>query len=568
MKNVPVRNTIRFMQWVTLTFILVLGLLVVHDSLRDSRVLGAGRVQLDELKLNDLGDPELAKTVRDLDHLYRATYFQTQDRRAYGFLLLGAAFLLLGALMVLERFLFPPPLDIPDPAPPAPEKERKEILVFSLIGIAVLCALIFSLRFAQPIIPAITAEPDGERQTAQTTPEKPPAEISVTMPVEEISLAVALEEETSQWPQFRGSVLPNKNPLPPSWDFTEKWNVRIPLAGYNSPVVWGDKIFTAGGNETERAVFCYDAESGEQQWKAVCSDAPRYPDVSEDTGISASTLCVDKHRVYAVFATGETFCCTHAGEVAWRRQMPSPEIMYGYASSPLLLGDKLLVQYDMEEMQTLYALSVFTGEILWQTEREAAMSWSSPTALLRDGKALVFTAGNKTAEVFDAETGDILWQKECMGGEVATSAFAAENAFYFSNAGAFTGAFSAADGEILCRNDSVPAPDVASSVLCAGKYVLFTSGGSMITLDAESGEELHEEVFDNGFYASPVVLQDKIVAVNLDGDLFLVDVSPETPVIEKTFSTGKKIVAIPAFYKGSVIVRTFENELIRLEAKP
>ena len=577
MKNIRVKNTLRFMQWVTLTFILVLGTLMAHDAIRDKQTLDTGRLHLDELKLKDMDDPELGQLVRELDYVYRATYFQTKDRQAHGFLLLGCGFFLLCGAMVLERFLFPPDLKIPKQNGILPEKERKEVLVFSACGLILLCGILIVLRTTRPSQPPadletatheITHETIKENTTAQTTPASTsPNESQTTNPVtkEDISLTVALEEELQQWPQFRGSVLPNQNALPSNWNFTEKWRTEISLPGFNSPVVWGDNIFLAGGKKTERAVFCFDANDGTQRWKVACTEATEYPDVPDYTGISAPTLCVDKQRVYGIFATGEMVCCTHDGEIVWKKQLPMPDILYGYASSPLLLGDRLIVQYDLLDSQTIYAFDVFTGEAAWQTERHSGCSWSSPTALVRDGKTVIFVAGEAAVNVLDAETGDILWTFDEMGGEVATSAFATENTFYFSNANAFTGAFSADDGTVLCRNDNVPAPDVASSVFYDGVYFLFTSFGSVFAIDAENGEELYEEIFNNGFYASPVILQDKIVAVNLDGELLLLTGSKDGLITEGSFSLETEVSATPAFHNGNVIIRTSDNALICLE---
>ena len=134
------------MQWVTLTFTLVLGGLMIHEAMRGKHALNAGRLQLDELKLKDLDDPKLAETVRDLDYLYRAAYFQTFDRRAHGFLLLGTAFFLLCGMTCLERFLFAPQLKIPEPNTATPERERRQILVFSVCGLVLLCGVLFGLR--------------------------------------------------------------------------------------------------------------------------------------------------------------------------------------------------------------------------------------------------------------------------------------------------------------------------------------------------------------------------------------------------------------------------------------
>ena len=553
------------MQWVTLTFILVLGLLMASDAVWSQRNLNAGQTQLDEMKLKDLDDPTLAETVRDLDYSHRVRYFHSQDRQAHGFFLLGTAFFLLCGMTGLERFLFPPILKIPEQNSTSPEQERRQILVFSIGGLVVLCIVLIALRWpnrAEFGVRSLELGVEGDNNATLHTSNS-------TLPtlLEAISLADALEEQTHHWPQFRGSVLPNQNALPASWDLTEKWRVKIPLEGYNSPIVWGDQIFLGGGDKTERAIFCYDANTGEQLWKTVCNHAKELPKVDDYVGFSAPTLCCDAKRVYAVFATGELLCCTHDGGEVWRKLLPMPEIGYGYASSLLLLGDKLIVQYDLRETQTIYAVNVHTGETVWERNREAATSWSTPVALVTDGKAVIFAATNKTAEAFDAETGEILWTHKGMGGEVATSAFAdvTRNAFYFSNASAFTGAFSASDGAILCENGNVPDPDVASPVLFGDKYILFTSGGSVIAIDAENAKELYEENFDNGFNASPVIVQNKIVAVNLDGDLFLLDATGDALVTEGTYSIGKEVVATPAFCNGTIIIRTSDNELICLE---
>jgi len=213
---------------------------------------------------------------------------------------------------------------------------------------------------------------------------------------------------------------------------------------------------------------------------------------------------------------------------------------------------------------------VQSGETVWEKQREAAQSWSSPVALVADGKAVIFVATNQTAEAFDAETGEILWTYKGMGGEVATSAFAvpAENAFYFSNTSAFTGAFSATDGTVLCENGNVPAPDVASAVRFGDKYILFSSYNCAIAIDAKNAKELYEVNFDDGFYASPVIVQDKIVAVDLGGNLYLMNAAGDELVIEGKYAIGKSVLTTPAFYKGNIIIRTEDNELICLEAKP
>ena len=565
MKNDEIRRTLRFLQWTALTFILVLGTLLAYDMVRSRAPLKQAQDELAALKQRDLADAELAKTVRDLDYLYRATYFQTADKQRRGVLLLGIAFFVLCGLFGAEMCWFAPKLKVPRGAASAPEKERRQLLVFASCGIVVLAVALVVLRIV--LVPAETKKP-AQIAEAQTGSTGQPAATKPDVPAETIDLLAALEAETTQWPQFRGSTLPNSNALPASWDFRQKWSTSIELPGNNSPVIWDDLVFLSGGDGKNHAVFCCDANTGELKWKTAAPAAANTPEVTEDTGYAAPTMCADSKRVYAVFATGQVLCLAHDGTLLWHKQLPDPVIMYGYASSPLLMGDKLIVQYDLDETQTIYALNVFTGETVWNNERESAQSWSSPKGVIADGKGMIFTAGNLCAELFDLETGEQLWYQDCMGGEVAASASVRDGKIYFSNSGAFTGSLNVNDGEILFQNDESPAPDVASAVLFGDQYLLFGSGGTIIAIDAADGHELYEEDLDNGFYASPVAVGGRIVAVDLDGVLYSFEPEEDEIEIKGKFEIGKKVVCVPAFHKGNIILRTAENELICLEAKP
>ncbi len=564
MKNDEIRRTLRFLQWTALTFILVLGTLLTYDMVRSRAPLKQAQDELAALKQRDLADAELAKTVRDLDYLYRATYFQTADKQRRGVLLLGIAFFVLCGLFGAEMFWFAPKLKVPRGSASVPEKERRQLLVFASCGIVVLAVALAVLRIA--LVPVEAKKPVQAAETPNNASAQP-AETKPAVPTEKIDLLAALEAEKTQWPQFRGSTLPNSNALPEKWDFRQKWTSKIELPGNGSPVVWDDLVFVSGSDGKTGAVSCYDATTGALKWKTETPPFAALPEVGEDTGFAAPTPCVDAKRVYAVFASGDVLCLDHDGKSLWHKRLPNPVVLYGYASSPLLMGDKLIVQYDLDESQTLFALNVFTGEIAWENERDASASWSSPKGLVVDGKGMIFTAGNELAELFDLETGEELWWLECMGGEVAASASARDGKIFFSNSGAFTGAFSAGEGEILFQNDESPAPDVASAVLFGDQYLLFGSGGTIIAIDASDGHELYEEDLDNGFYASPVAVGGRIVAIDLDGMLYAFE--PEEDEIETKgkYELGKKVVCVPAFHKGNIILRTTENELICLEAK-
>ena len=92
-------------------------------------------------------------------------------------------------------------------------------------------------------------------------------------------------------------------------------------------------------------------------------------------------------------------------------------------------------------------------------------------------------------------------------------------------------------------------------------------GTGRIAIDAADGHELYEEDLDNGFYSSPVAVGGKVVAVDLDGVLYQFEPGADRIETAGKYELGRKVVCVPAFHKGDVILRTADNELVCLEAK-
>jgi outer membrane protein assembly factor BamB len=70
------------------------------------------------------------------------------------------------------------------------------------------------------------------------------------------------------------------------------------------------------------------------------------PRVTDDTGLAAPTMAVDGNRVYAIFATGDVIAFNLQGNKVWGRNLGVPNNHYGHASSLMVWGNKLIVQYD------------------------------------------------------------------------------------------------------------------------------------------------------------------------------------------------------------------------------
>lgn len=540
---------------ITAAFLLLLGSLLLGERRLARTVLPETELTLATLreKVKDSPDnPELIEAVRDLDYLYRRAFFRNQERLNLGVRMGISALLVMLAGCSVMAISVKAELK----KPKADSENRTQQLrrlrygtTFVLAALILLAAAVY-FRKATAIPATISASLPAEEPAELLSPQL---------------LQQALERGAENWPGFRGSILPNKNLLPADFKLKMSWQQKIPLPGYNSPVIWGERIFVAGGNTKTRALFCYSLEDGSLLWQQDAGSVAKLPEVTEDTGYSAPTLAVDQNQVYGIFASGQLLCLDHQGQKVWTKNLPFPEILYGYASSLLLAGPILVVQYDLDEKQVLYGFAAATGQELWKTQRESAVSWSSPVLLAEKDRYTLFTGGNSKAEGFELFSGRKLWENACLGGEVACSAFAENGHFYFANSGALCGAFSAETGKLFWQNENVPMPDVASPIVADGVMYLFCSGGSVIALDAENGSELYEENFASGFYASPVLLEGKIVAVNMDGLLLLIQPSAEKWIQLATYESGRKVLATPAFAKGKIILRSMTNELICLE---
>ena len=90
---------------------------------------------------------------------------------------------------------------------------------------------------------------------------------------------------STNWPRFRGpggnGVLDRDTNLPLTWDHEDRpgiaWKSEVPVAGFNSPIVWGDRVFLSGGDAAKREVVCYRHATGELLWRRAVENVAGSP---------------------------------------------------------------------------------------------------------------------------------------------------------------------------------------------------------------------------------------------------------------------------------------------------
>jgi outer membrane protein assembly factor BamB len=544
------------------------------------------------------GNNELKQDIRHLDLLARKAYFNSQWQVNTGsFLLLFGAIVFALALRVY--YSLKSTIEIPEQLVENELKARVLSQKWLLIGGVAVILLAFVASFAtvdhlkqysvdelaatetqevepgievievgaEPNIVATTtieAEPEVvETTTSEIAPETQPSAASEAAPAATTALPDAAQIRAN-YPSFRGpfgnGVSSHRN-IPVDFDGPSGknilWKATVPLSGYNSPVIWGNKVFISGGNAQKREVYCLDRNSGKLIWSKAVDNIPgspaTAPRTTEDTGLAAPSLYTDGIRVYAIFGTGDIIAFDMDGNRVWARNLGVPDNHYGHSSSLIGWKDKLFVQYDTNRGQRLLALNVANGETVWETPRSVKVSWASPILANVNGKYQIILATDPTVAAYDIDTGKEVWSVRGLMGEVGPSPAFGEGLVFATQEYATLMAINPANGQIVWKDDEYLS-EVASPVVAGGMVFLATSYGVLVAYDAKTGEKLWEQDDGPGYYSSPVVADNKLFIFDLDGRLQVYALEREKKLLAES-NLGAKITSTPAFSDGRIFIR-------------
>ncbi len=375
------------------------------------------------------------------------------------------------------------------------------------------------------------------------------------------------EELYANWTSLRGAAndgIARNFTLPENTKISQVWESPLDIDGFNSVVQFADRFYVSGEKAGARVVKAFDVETGNMIWEKSLT-AKVETNYDEQTGPAPSTMSCDAHRAYAIFPSGELVAYTKEGELAWQKKFDLPEINYGYASSILLTEKALIVQMSLDESNIIYALDSASGEELWQASSEVhSASWSSPSLVDFEGKKIIIALTSAEVMAIDLDTGEILWQNECMGGEVASSASYLNGKVYVGNENVAAFAFDVFTGEILWENSSVVLPSISSISVDDKAMYIYSSGGTVTVLNIEDGEPIYELDVDEGFNSSPLVIGDKVLACDLVGKIFVTKQGAE--IADSVYDVGEPINATPALVGDKLLLR-LESKILCLKVE-
>lgn len=427
------------------------------------------------------------------------------------------------------------------------------------------------------------------------------------------SSAWAESKPGANWPSFRGKnaagvadgfATPAEFSVPAGKNLL--WKTAIPGLGHSSPIVWGDRVYVvtafAPGDAAQPSLrtglygdIASVPEDAELKWDLLALDKATgkvvwqktlhqgKPAVKRHTKATHanSTAATDGERIAVFLGSEGLHVLDMEGKLLWKKDygklessyFAAPEAQWGFASSPIFHGNKLIAGADVLKGSFIAAYDAKTGAELWKTDRDDVPTWSTPTVVTEGGAPQVVVNGFKKAAGYDLETGKLRWTLSGGGDIPVPTPIAGHGLIYLASAhGPASPIFAikaGASGDISLPDGVSQSEHVAWSYNRGGSYMqtpllygdllyVCRDAGVLTVYKAASGEQVYQQRLaggQTGFTASGVAADGKIYYTAETGDVFVVKAGPVFELLGKG-ELGEQALATPAVSEGRLYFRT------------
>jgi len=416
------------------------------------------------------------------------------------------------------------------------------------------------------------------------------------------------------WPSFRGTNacgIAEGFETATTWNAEKseniRWKVPIPGLGHSSPVVWGNHLFVLTAiRSTGKAplkvglygdgdsadddvsqkwmVYCVDKKTGKIIWQKLAHEG--IPKIRRHTKATHAntTAATDGKRLVAFFGSEGLYCYDMSGKPLWKKDFgvlesgpyDSPELRWGFASSPILHHDVVYVECDVLKDSFLAALDAKDGHEIWRTPRDDVATWSTPAIVTLGGRTQLVVNGWKHMGGYEAKTGKELWRLGGGGDMPVPTPITGHGLIFIQNAHGKMAPIYAirptANGDITPKGDEFASEHIAWGVRRGGGYLQTPliygdyfynclNNGTVSCYEAKTGKRIYQERIGTcrtGFSASPVAANGMIYFSSEEGDIYVLKAGPELKLLA-TNPLSEICMATPAISEGVMYFRTQDH---------
>jgi len=414
------------------------------------------------------------------------------------------------------------------------------------------------------------------------------------------------------WPGLRGAEAAGQGGtrrFPAAWDASQWiWAVDLPGTGHSSPVVWQGKVYVAAAlvdpvdaTRCVRTISCHEAATGKVLWqKKIPGPVEQF---NAQNSLASSTPVADADGVYWLWGTRDNLraeAFSHAGELRWHADLGPFNTEHGFAGSPALWRDLLVVPMEQDGPSKIVALDTDTGAESWALLRDKARTAYSPPLVLEgdDGTAggvarqaqIVLGSMAHGLSGIDPATGRVLWERRCLPKRsvscpvvVATSPGRDGERIIVGTCGDGGGDNTlvalrtpargdaaagpeALEPDVAYKLDRSAAPYVPSPLAVGERLYLWGDRGVVTCVTAATGEVRYRGRVGGTFSSSPVAVGGAILNVSADGEVIVLADGDTFEILGRT-PIGEEVRSSPAVADGRLFIRSV-GRLFCLAALP
>jgi outer membrane protein assembly factor BamB len=249
----------------------------------------------------------------------------------------------------------------------------------------------------------------------------------------------------------------------------------------------------------------------------------------------------------------------------------APEAQWGFASSPVIYKNRVIVQCDIQEESFIASFDLGTGEQIWRTVRDEVPTWSTPTIHTHEGKTQIIVNGYKHIGGYDFESGNEIWKMTGGGDIPVPTPVVAHDLIFINNAhGKMSPIYAIkidAEGDISLNEQANSNKYIVWSIKRGGSYMLSPlvygdylyncrMNGSLRCFEARNGRLIYKQsIGSRGYSASAVASNGMIYFTSEEGEVVVIKPGSEFQIIARN-KMNDVCMATPAISDNIIYFRT------------
>jgi len=386
------------------------------------------------------------------------------------------------------------------------------------------------------------------------------------------SLSVAFPRAwaAEDWPQFLGPTRDGQSPSTildavPKEGWPLRWKAAVG-EGFSGPVVVSNCVYLFHRSEGQEVLSAFLVKDGSLRWKQALPTS--YSAQFGGTEGPSATPAADHQRVFALGASGKLRAVSATdGRLLWQvecaERFGAESGFFGFGSSPLLLGDRLIVQVGGPEA-CVVAFAVADGRVLWKAGTDEA-GYGSPVPRTRAGRQEVLCFHRAGLLLLDPTNGVELarfpWRARMHASVNAATPLAVGDGIFMTSSYGAGAVLLKPDGKTLrpaWSGDESLSSHFATPVLVDG-FLYGFHGRQEASPDfrcIEAGSGKVRWSLGRAGSGSVLAVGRKLLLLMESGELRVLEANPEKPVEMGRFQAGGSGArALPALAHGRFFLR-------------